>query len=205
MERYFEAITLTDETTKVRNATLYLTDNATPWWRRRFLEIEKGTCTIDTWADFKKEIKKQFYLEDVEYLARKKIKYLKHTRSIRDYVKEFSSIMLEALGMNEKAILFEFMDNLQGWVEQELRRKGVRDLATAMVVTESLMNYKESMSSYDEGSKGSHKSGGGEQVPSEGSEDSRSTDGGEKVPHSTAKYGKGKVPYTGEDKDRRKQ
>ena len=42
MERYFEAITLIDEPTKVRTATLYLTDNATLWWRRRFLEIEKG-------------------------------------------------------------------------------------------------------------------------------------------------------------------
>ena len=128
MERYFEAIALTNEAAKVRTATLYLTDNATLWWRRRFLEIEKGTCTIDTCADFKREIKKHFYPEDVEYLARKKIKYLKHTGSIRDYVKEFSSLMLEALGMNEKTLLFEFMDNLQGWAEQELRRRGVRDL-----------------------------------------------------------------------------
>ena len=117
MERYIEAITLTDEAMKVSIATLYLTDNATLWWRRRFLEIEKGTCTIDTWADFKREIKKQFYPEDVEYLARKKIKYLKHTGSIRDYVKEFSSLKLEAPGMNEKTLLFEFMDNLQGWAK----------------------------------------------------------------------------------------
>ena len=70
MERYFEAITLTDEVTKVLTATFYLTDNATLWWRRRFMEIEKGTCTIDTWADFKREIKKKFYPEDVEYMAR---------------------------------------------------------------------------------------------------------------------------------------
>ena len=117
MERYFEAIALTDEAAKVRSATLYLIDNVTLWWRRRFLEIEKGTCTTDTWADFKKEIKKQFYPKDVEYLARKKIKYLKHTGSIRDYVKEFSSLMLEAPGLKEKTLLFEFMDNLQGWAE----------------------------------------------------------------------------------------
>ena len=117
MERYFKAITLTDEAAKVRSATLYLTDNATLWWSRRFMEIEKGTCTIKTWANFKRKIKKQFYSEDVEYLELKKIKYLKHTGSIRDYVKEFSSLMLEASGMNEKALMFEFMDNLQGWAE----------------------------------------------------------------------------------------
>ena len=205
MERYFEAIALTDEAMKVRIATLYLTDIATLWWRRRFLEIEKGTCTIDTWADFKREIKKRFYPEDVEYLARKKIKYLKHTRSIHDYVKEFSSLMLEALGMNEKTLLFEFIDNLQGLAEQELRRIGVRDLATVMAVAESLMDYKESKSFDDEGSKGSHKKGGREEVPPEGSEDSRNTDGREEVPHSIARYGKGKVPYIREDKGRSKQ
>ena len=55
MERYFEAIALNDEATKVSAATLYLTDKATLWWRRRFMDIEKGTCTIDTWADFKRD------------------------------------------------------------------------------------------------------------------------------------------------------
>ena len=41
MERYFEAIALTDEATKVRTATLDLTDNATLWWHRRFADIER--------------------------------------------------------------------------------------------------------------------------------------------------------------------
>ena len=117
MERYFEVMALTDEVTKVRTATFYLTDNATLWWRRRFMEIEKGTCTIDTWADFKREIKKQLYPKDVEYMTRKKIKHLKHTGSICNYVKEFSSPMLEAPDMNEKDLLFNFMDNLQVWAE----------------------------------------------------------------------------------------
>ena len=147
MERYFEAIALIDEAIKVRTVTLYLIDNATLWWRRRFMEIENGKCTIDTWADFKREIKKQFYLEDVGYIARKKIKHLKHKGSIRDYVKEFASLMLEAPDMNEKELLFNFMDNLQGWAEQELRRCGVQDLATAMAVAESLMDFRRGDSS----------------------------------------------------------
>ena len=74
-----------------------------------------------------------------------------------------------------------------------------------MAVTESLMDYKESMSSDDEGSRVSHISGGGEEVSPGGSEDSYSTDGGEEVPRSTARYGKGKVPYRREDKGRHKQ
>ncbi|KAL6327866.1 hypothetical protein AAG906_026545 [Vitis piasezkii] len=48
MERYFEAIALTDEAAKVRTATLYLR-HATLWWRRRFADMEKDICTIGTW------------------------------------------------------------------------------------------------------------------------------------------------------------
>ena len=54
MERYFKAIALTDEATKVRTATLYLTDTITLWWCRRFANMEKGICTIETWEDFKR-------------------------------------------------------------------------------------------------------------------------------------------------------
>ena len=75
----------------------------------------------------------------------------------------------------------------------------------AMAVAESLMDYKESMSSNDEGSRVSHSSGGGEEVSPRGSEDDCSTDGGEEVPPSTARHGKGKVSYTRKDKGKRKQ
>ncbi|WJZ84520.1 hypothetical protein VitviT2T_004120 [Vitis vinifera] len=165
MERYFEAIALTDEAAKVRTATLYLTDTATLWWCRRFADMEKGICTIETWEDFKREIKKQFYPEDVAYLARKNMRRLKHTSSIRDYVKEFSSLMLEIPNMTQEELLFNFMDNLQGWAEQELRRRGVQDLATAMAVAESLTDYKRGDSSKVESLEDSHAMGGGDEVP----------------------------------------
>ena len=63
----------------------------------------------------------------------------------------------------------------------------MRDLATAIAATESLMDYKEGKGSHrtgggeevnDEGLKGSHRTGGGEEVPPEGSEDNQNTDGG---------------------------
>ena len=79
--------------------------------------MEKDICTIETWEDFKREIKRQFYLEDVAYLARKNMRRLKHTGSIWDYVKEFSSLMLEIPNMTKEELLFNFIDNLQGWAE----------------------------------------------------------------------------------------
>ena len=75
----------------------------------------------------------------------------------------------------------------------------------AMVVAKSLMDYKESMSSNDEGSRVSHSSGGGEEVSPRETEDDCSTDGEEEVPRSTARHGKGKVFYTRKDKGKRKQ
>ena len=94
---------MTDEATKVRTTTLYLIDTATLWWRQRFADIERRTSTIDTWDAFKREIKRQFYPEDMAYLARKSLKRLKHTGSIHEYVKEFSTLMLEIPNMVEDA------------------------------------------------------------------------------------------------------
>ena len=76
------------------------------------------------------------------YLARKNMKCLKHTGLIRKYVKEFSTLMLEIPNMSEEELLFNFMDNLQSWVKQELRRCGIQDLAIVMAVAESLVEYK---------------------------------------------------------------
>ena len=104
---------------------------------------------------------------------------LKHTGSIRDYVKEFSSLMLEIPNMTQEELLFNFMDNLQGWAEQELRRRGVQDLATAMAIAESLADYKRGDSSKIESLEDSHAMGGGDEVPKD---------------HNAPKMGSGKTP-----------
>ena len=96
--------------------------------------MKKDICTIETWDDFKKGIKRQFHPEDMTYLARKNMRHLKHTNSICDYVEEFSSLMHEIPNMTEEELLFNFIDNLQGWTEQELRRRGIQDLAITIVV-----------------------------------------------------------------------
>ena len=71
--------------------------------------------------------------------------------------------MLKAPGMDEKDLLFNFMDNLQSWAEQELRRRGVQDLSTAMAVAESLMDFRRGDSSQAKPPfKGSHAKGGGD-------------------------------------------
>ena len=50
MERYLKAIALTDEATKVKIVTLYLTNTATLRLRWRFTNMEKDICTIDSYS-----------------------------------------------------------------------------------------------------------------------------------------------------------
>ncbi|RVW29089.1 hypothetical protein CK203_117764 [Vitis vinifera] len=104
--------------------------------------MEKDICIIETWEDFKREIKSQFYPENVAYLARKNMRHFKHKGSIRDYVKEFFSLKLEIPNITGEELLFNFMDNLQGWAKEKLRHQGVQDLATTMAVVESFTDYK---------------------------------------------------------------
>ncbi|RVW20396.1 hypothetical protein CK203_110607 [Vitis vinifera] len=72
--------------------------------------------------------------------AIKNMKRHKHMGSIRENVKEFSMLIPEISNMSEDELLFNFIDNLQSWAKQELRRRGVQDLATAMAVADSLWN-----------------------------------------------------------------
>ena len=80
--------------------------------------MEKDACTIDMWDKFKREIKRWFNLEDVAYLTMTNMKGLKDIGWIQEYLKEFSTLMLEIPNMTEE---LNIMDNLQSWVKQELR------------------------------------------------------------------------------------
>ena len=59
-----------------------------------------------------------------------------------DYVKEFSSLMLDIKNMSKEDKLFNFVSRLQAWAQIELRRQGVKDLPVAMTATDCLFDYK---------------------------------------------------------------
>ncbi|RVW20135.1 hypothetical protein CK203_114225 [Vitis vinifera] len=82
--------------------------------------------------------------------------------------------MLEIPNMAEEELLFNFMDNLQSWAEQELRRRGVQDLATTMAVAESLWIIKGRLLQAQATIQGNQAKGGGDKrsqghTPKEGS------------------------------------
>ncbi|XP_070015822.1 uncharacterized protein [Nicotiana sylvestris] len=97
MDKYFEIVKEDDDVVKVRNASMYLTEvsywggiGSVPTWK-------KGLCKIKTWEKFKRELKKQFYPMNVVYEARQKLRELRQTATIREYVREFTTLMLQIM------------------------------------------------------------------------------------------------------------
>ncbi|KAF7807946.1 Transposon Tf2-2 polyprotein [Senna tora] len=144
VEQYFKALGITEDASKIDTTTLYLDDTARMWWRRRQGDVEKGTCTINTWAEFKKELKLQFYPVNAEEEARAKLRRLQHKGTIKDYVKDFTEVLLEIPDYPDKEAFFAFSNGLQNWVKMEIQRWGAQDLATAISVAESLIEFKKS-------------------------------------------------------------
>nr|GFD09791.1 hypothetical protein [Tanacetum cinerariifolium] len=84
MEQYLEGVNVVDDASKIKMATRYLKDTAALWWRRRHGDIERGTATIDTWAGFMADFKKQFYPENAKNEAKSRLRKLKQSGTIRD-------------------------------------------------------------------------------------------------------------------------
>ena len=75
-------------------------------------------------------------------MASESLKRFRHTGSVRDYVKEFSSLMLDIKNMLEEDKFFNFMSGLQEWAQTKLHRQGVCDLPTTIVEADCLVDYK---------------------------------------------------------------
>ncbi|KAF2318954.1 hypothetical protein GH714_011953 [Hevea brasiliensis] len=147
-----------EDSRKVDNAPLFLAESAMVWWRRTMLDMQKGTCCIKTWDEFKRELKKQFYPENAADEARAKLRRLTQKGTIREYVKEFSEVLLEIPEYPDQELLFFFKNGLQAWVRLEIERRGAQDLAAAITIAESLMEYKKNDKS--KGKDGKSNSGG---------------------------------------------
>ncbi|CAL5400517.1 unnamed protein product [Camellia sinensis] len=143
MEQYFNVVKADAEETRISMATMYLSGDAKLWWWTKHDEIQRGLCTIETWEQLKHELKLQFFPENVEYNARRALRDLKHTSTIRDYVKEFSGLMLDIKDMSQKDRLFFFLEGLKPWARVELQKQRVQDLDHAQAATECLADYTE--------------------------------------------------------------
>ena len=115
----------------------------------------KGICAISTWAEFQQELRKYFAPSNAEKEARARLRRLKQTGSVRDYINDFTTLMLEISDMSDKDSLFYFQDGLKDWAKTELDGRGVQTLDDAIAIAESLSDYsaqpKDKRLSHDKG------------------------------------------------------
>ena len=104
------------------------------------MDIQEGRCTIDTWDSLKRELRSQFFPENFEILARWKLQELEQTGTIREYVKQFTGLMLDISDMTENDKIFSFVEGLKLWARTKLHEQRVQDLASAYATTERLFD-----------------------------------------------------------------
>lgn len=142
LEQYFRAARIHGRD-KVLVASMYLVDDAKHWWRTQTDETLNGNLTtIESWDEFKTQLRAQFLPNNASWLAREALKDLKQNGSVRDYVKSFSSLMLDIKNMSEEDKLFNFMKGLKPWAQLELMRQRVDNLSMAVSSAESLIEFK---------------------------------------------------------------
>ncbi|XP_074373704.1 uncharacterized protein LOC141714059 [Apium graveolens] len=142
MEQYFKAAHF-GENEKVTVTSMYLIGDVKLWWRTRMNDDEDSARPrIDSWEMLKKELKDQFLPNNVAWLARESMKNLRQIGIIHDYVKEFSSLLLDIKNMSDEDKLFNFVSGLKPWEQSELRKQNVKYLNNAIVVTNGLVDYK---------------------------------------------------------------
>lgn len=79
------------------------------------LRLSKGEPTLD---EFKKELVGALRTQNLP----RRLRQLKQTGTIRDYVQAFSACMLDIKDMSDKDRLFHFITGLAPWAQKELFR-----------------------------------------------------------------------------------
>jgi hypothetical protein len=143
MEQYFKAAHIPAEE-QVTITTMYLMGDAKLWWRTRLEDgTNAGKPLIKTWSELREELKVQFLPCNTAWVARDALRKLKHTSTVREYVKQFSSLMLGIKDMSEADKLYNFMSGLQEWAQRELRSQGIQEINAAMAAADRLLDFRQ--------------------------------------------------------------
>ena len=142
MEQYFKVASVLDQE-MITITSMYLSGDAKLWWRTHVEDdADAGRGKDDSWEALKKELKDKFLPTNTAWVVRDSLKKLKQTGTMREYVKTFSSLMLDMKNMLEDDKLFNFMFGLQPWAQLELKRQAVCDLPTVMSAADAFVDYK---------------------------------------------------------------
>ncbi|XP_069145968.1 uncharacterized protein [Solanum lycopersicum] len=141
MEQSFTAARVPNAV-KLSIITMYLMGDAKLWWRTQNAnDVSASRPRIDTWNKLIKEMCGQFLPSNGSWLGRDMLKRLRQTTSVREYIKEFTSMMLDIQNNSDKDKLHNFILGMQGWAQNKLRRPNVKDLPGAITDADSLVDF----------------------------------------------------------------
>ncbi|XP_060180511.1 uncharacterized protein LOC132610227 [Lycium barbarum] len=142
MEQYFTTARIS-ENDKLSITTMYLTGDAKLRCKTRDADdMSAGRPRIDTWAKLKKEMCDQFLPSNASWIARDHLKRLRQTGSVRDYIKEFTSLMLDIQNMSDEDKFHNIISGMQAWAQNELKRQNVKDIPSAIAAADSLVDFR---------------------------------------------------------------
>ncbi|KAL2226669.1 UNVERIFIED_CONTAM: hypothetical protein Sindi_2025600 [Sesamum indicum] len=98
---------------RIRGPKAYSGDRDAKEVENILFDMEQYFLAADVRDEARKAIREQFFPENVEYNARRALRKLEHTGSMREYVKAFSALMLSIRDMSEADKLFTFMEGLK--------------------------------------------------------------------------------------------
>ncbi|KAF3781161.1 hypothetical protein EJ110_NYTH37170 [Nymphaea thermarum] len=138
VEYYLDLQGIVGDDLQINTAAMLLEGDVVAWWRRKMLDIQKEICTIDTFDDFQRELRTYFMPPNTTRHAYRMVGELKHTGSLRDYVRAYQRLMLDVPDMQEQDKLNWFILGLQSWAQSEVKMSNPKTLEDAYVVAERL-------------------------------------------------------------------
>lgn len=135
---YFSLVNMTDDESKVRLAGTLLRGNAATWFRAVRGEDARPEDRITTWARFESELCANFMPLNSTKVARDKLAALTQTGAVRDYVREFRTIILDIPRMSEDEKLDRFTRGLKRYLRKEVEIREITSMEDAMRLVERL-------------------------------------------------------------------
>lgn len=99
--------------------SIFLTGDTKLGWRTD--DENEGCPKIVTWEAMRGELRDQFLPTNTAWVARDAFKKLRQTGTMREYIKQFSSYLLDIKGMLECDKHYNFVTGLQPCVRMELK------------------------------------------------------------------------------------
>lgn len=137
VEQYFEAARVVSDQQRLLLVATLLRDAAADWWRGLNLAPRAANePVVASWEDFKAKITHHFQPIHEEDYARQLIRTLKQHKTVREYTREFQSIVLQIPTMDERSRVDNFIAGLKQDVRRWVKLQDPRTLEEAISVAE---------------------------------------------------------------------